>query len=133
MHQSPNLPFSGIRQRTVTWNQTKFRRALTNVSGGDAPKPKLAAQWHTTKNGDLEPDQVPPRSNKRVWWRCTKGHDWSATVLNRSGGSGCPYCSGRRPTPERTLAALRPDLVAQWHPNRNEVRPECGKGAFGCG
>lgn len=98
--------------------------------------PELAAQWHPTKNGDLEPDQVPPRSNQSVWWRCTQDHDWSATVLNRSGGSGCPYCSGRRATPERTLAALRPDLVAQWHPSRNgdfrpdDVSPGSGKKAW---
>jgi hypothetical protein len=98
--------------------------------------PELAAEWHPTKNGDLDPAHLSPRSAQRVWWECAQGHEWSATVLNRSGGSGCPYCSGRRVTPDRTLAILRPDLAAQWHSTRNidlrpdDVSPGSGKRAW---
>lgn len=30
--------------------------------------PKLAAQWHPTKNGDLKPTQVTANSGYKVWW-----------------------------------------------------------------
>ena len=34
--------------------------------------------------------------------------------------SGCPVCSGRSPCVCRSLAALAPDIGAQWDPVRNE-------------
>ncbi len=30
--------------------------------------PKLAKEWHPSKNGDLTPESVLPNSNKKVWW-----------------------------------------------------------------
>ena len=56
--------------------------------------PEIAAQWHPTKNGALTPEQVTPNSNRKVWWRYGKGHEWLARVSARTEGSGCPYCSG---------------------------------------
>ena len=54
--------------------------------------PAIAAQWHSEKNGNLTPRQVTPSSNRKVWWRCEKGHDYQATVGARTmRGSGCPY------------------------------------------
>jgi hypothetical protein len=67
---------------------------LTNCYNLKKINPKLAKQWHPTKNGNLTPKDCTPNSNKKVWWICDKGHDWSAKIYNRSHGSGCPYCSG---------------------------------------
>ena len=39
--------------------------------------PKFASQWHREKNGALRPEQVTPNSNRRVWWRCSLGHELS--------------------------------------------------------
>lgn len=87
--------------------------------------PELAAQWHPTKNGDLTPDQITSQSNKKVWWKCIRGHEWSAIVCDRSRGNGCPYCAGRRVLPETSLAACNPVLAAQWHPEKNgELTPD---------
>ena len=58
--------------------------------------PDLAAQWHPTRNGDLTPDQVLCGSNRRVWWQCPQGHQWSAIVKSRTEGAGCPYCASRQ-------------------------------------
>ena len=53
-------------------------------------------------------------SSKRVTWRCEHGHVWEATVANRSRGSGCPYCAGKRAEQGATdLATLRPDLACE--------------------
>jgi hypothetical protein len=35
------------------------------------------------------------------------------------GRTGCPACTGQRPTPERNLAVLHPEVAAQWHPTGN--------------
>ena len=58
--------------------------------------PDLASQWHPTRNGELTPADVKPKSNIKVWWVCKRGHEWQASINNRAKGAGCPYCSGRR-------------------------------------
>ncbi len=84
-------------------------------------RPDLAAQWHPTLNGDLTPDQVVAGSTAKVWWRCDVGdeHEWQASLTNRTRGRNCPFCRGFRASVTNSLAALRPDLAAQWHPTLN--------------
>ena len=63
--------------------------------------PDIAKEWHPKKNKKLTPSDVTYGSTKRVWWICLKGHEWDATVNNRtSHGTGCPYCSGNRINPK---------------------------------
>lgn len=45
--------------------------------------PTLAAQWHPTRNGELSPTDVLPRSRREVWWLCPAGHEWAATPRAR--------------------------------------------------
>ena len=54
--------------------------------------PVLAAQWHPIKNGDLKPENVTLKTHRKVWWLCSKGHEWEAPVYSRSSGNGCPFC-----------------------------------------
>ena len=58
--------------------------------------PKVAEEWHPTKNGELTPSEVPPGSGKKVWWQCKKSkrHEWEAMISNRTkpNGTGCPKC-----------------------------------------
>ena len=42
--------------------------------------PDIAKEWHPTKNGDLTVDNVTPKSNKKVWWICSKGHEYESSV-----------------------------------------------------
>lgn len=84
--------------------------------------PNLAAEWHPTKNGGLQPTEVKPYSTKKVWWRCgtSADHEWEAVIGNRSQGRGCPICGGKQVLAGfNDLATLRPDLAAEWHPTRN--------------
>ena len=52
--------------------------------------PQLAAQWHPSKNGPLEPESVLPGSHRYVWWVCGQGHEWRAQIKSRVSGCGCP-------------------------------------------
>ena len=81
--------------------------------------PRVAREWHPTKNGNLTPADVTRGSKKRVWWVCRHGHEWQAPVHERTAGRGCPYCAHRRIAEDNSLAALRPDLAREWHPTRN--------------
>ena len=83
--------------------------------------PDIAAQWHPTRNGDLTPDQVLAGSGKRVVWKCSDvpEHEWEATVVNRTGGTGCPQCSGRLTSKTTSLTTRFPNIAAQCHPAKN--------------
>ncbi len=54
--------------------------------------PTLAAQWHPEKNGPLTPEDVTPGSDRIVWWLCTEGHEFEASVNVRAYGRACPHC-----------------------------------------
>lgn len=83
--------------------------------------PSIAAEWHPTKNGDLLPTMIAPRSNKKVWWLCPNGHDYAQTPDHRVGrGAGCPYCSGKKVLAGyNDLATVAPDLTEEWNHSRN--------------
>lgn len=82
--------------------------------------PATADQWHPTRNGELLPEDVTPWSGRVFWWRCSRGHEWSASGSRRA-TNGCPFCSGSRVAPDTSLSALCPDLARQWHPVKNGV------------
>ena len=57
--------------------------------------PDIAREWHSTKNGNLKPEDVTAHSSLKVWWQCSKGHEWKDRTNHRiSRNSNCPYCSG---------------------------------------
>ncbi|MEE0686776.1 MAG: zinc-ribbon domain-containing protein [Lachnospiraceae bacterium] len=67
--------------------------------------PKLASEWHPNKNGDLTPDLIKPYSSRIIWWKCTRGHEWQASISNRYQGRNCPKCSAELKTsfPEQAI------------------------------
>lgn len=82
--------------------------------------PYLAQEWHPTKNGELKPYDVTKGSNKKVWWKCSKEHEWQAYICDRSQGRGCPYCSGKKVLKGfNDLQTVNPDLAKEWNYERN--------------
>jgi hypothetical protein len=115
-----------------------FRVSATNSIVATCPG--VAAEWHPTKNGALTPHDVVAGSSRQVWWRCRRrgeGHEWRTSVLNRClRGAGCPFCSGRRASPEHCLEAAHPDIAREWHPTNNgpltpqSVTPSSGRAVW---
>lgn len=97
------------------------RRAIPGLNDLATVRPDLAAQWHP--DNALRPDQVLPKSGRKVQWRCGCNHTWEAALHSRTAGHGCPYCSGLRAIlGETDLATCRPDLASEWH-DSNTRRP----------
>jgi hypothetical protein len=87
--------------------------------------PELSKEWHPTKNGSMTPCDVTKGSDKKVWWICDKGHEWEASVSSRIRGRGCPVCANRLIVKGvNDLATVRPELVDEWHPTKNEIKPD---------
>ena len=60
--------------------------------------PTLAQEWNYEKNDNLKPEDFTANSGKKVWWRCSKGHEWQAAISSRNAGRGCPICTSERNT-----------------------------------
>lgn len=94
--------------------------------------PNLAKEWDYKKNKGLTnkfnqdlstPDKVSAGSNAKVWWVCSKGHEWHTTISNRVyRDDHCPYCSGRKVLAGyNDLATLYPALVKEWDYVKNSA------------
>ena len=77
--------------------------------------PELAAQadgW--------DPTDYSRGSDKRVMWKCGVGHQWTASLGERSSGNGCPTCANKKILVGfNDLATTNPELAAQadgWDP-----------------
>ena len=119
---------ASIGNRTVNKSSCPFcaGRKACKQNSLSALSPKVAEQWHPTKNGSLTPNDVTNgSSSKKHWWRCSKGHEWDATVASRTRKSnnknptGCPFCSGNRVCSDNSLFTISPDIAKQWHPTKN--------------
>ena len=69
-----------------------------------------------------DPTQVSKHSNKKVNWKCTRGHKWRVSINSRSTfQTGCPTCSGQKILRGfNDLASINPSLANQaigWDPS----------------
>ena len=88
--------------------------------------PSVANKWNYEKNGNLKPEHFAANSNKKVWWKCQKGHEWQTSIASRNSGYGCPYCSGLYAIKGETdLQTVNPILVDEWNYEKNgNLKPE---------
>jgi len=62
----------------------------------------------------FDPEKVIAGSNKKLPWRCAEGHQWSAVVVSRTAGSGCPVCANHSVLPGfNDLATTHPQLATE--------------------
>ena len=52
----------------------------------------------------LDPSKITCKSSRRAHWICPNGstqqpHKWQTQVCHVHGGTGCPWCGGRKPVP----------------------------------
>ena len=117
-----------------SWQQSSSQRIQDNngcpYCSGLRPKkgindlqtvnPLLASEWNYQRNGSLQPSDVLPQSNKKVWWVCKEGHEWKTSVAVRYKGCRCPVCSGKKILEGiNDLQTLYPGIAAEWHRSKN--------------
>jgi hypothetical protein len=64
------------------------KKILTGFNDLATTSPDLASEadgW--------DPTSITRGSNRKVQWKCTKGHTWKTSPTDRSRGEGCPSCS----------------------------------------
>ena len=102
-----------------------------NICNGDKAKegyndfltvaPHLEKEIHPTKNKDIDYKSIRPKSDKKLWWICDKGHIWESMVKKRVLGQGCPFCSNKKVWEGfNDLATKNPELAKEWNFNKNK-------------
>jgi hypothetical protein len=69
-----------------------------------------------------DPRKVIAGTAKKLKWKCSKGHKWSASGDSRTRGTGCPTCSGNLVLQGfNDLASTHPELAKEadgWDPRK---------------
>lgn len=69
---------------------------------------------------EIDPSSVGIASGQKISWKCKRGHVWVARIADRTQGTGCPFCSGRKVLPGfNDLATVAPEIAAEangWDP-----------------
>jgi len=81
--------------------------------------PELAREWIKERNIQ-SPYEVSVGTRKKVWWKCSEGHEWETAIVHRTNGSGCPVCSGRLASDDNNLSVTQPKVAAEWNYEKNE-------------
>ena len=86
------LPFLYASERMVSIMAEKKEKQYVSDNA------QLMAEWDWEKNAALgfDPDKLTLGSERKVWWKCSKGHGWEAVCYSRTAGNQCPICSGRK-------------------------------------
>ena len=91
--------------------------------------PALQQQWDHAANAHLGNINIKPHSKMKVWWRCDQCpdgrlHSWEAATYNRTNGTGCPQCNGRKVCKHNSLSTRAPLVAAQWDFEVNDGSPD---------
>jgi rubrerythrin len=90
--------------------------------------PNLADELHSTKNGNITPENIIAGTGKKLFWTCrTCDYEWQTTGNSRvSSGSGCPVCVGFvvHTDGRNSMEVMFPKLAKEFHPSKNgEITP----------
>lgn len=101
------------------------RIIILGINDFTTTHPHLLQEWHPTLNGMHDPSEFVKSTKQKVWWKCTKGHEWQTTIASRIQGRGCPVCAGKLVlTGENDLATHFPSVAEQWNHDRNgDLKP----------
>lgn len=97
-------------------------RVLAGFNDLATKNPRLAEDWHPTKNA-FKASETTSATPKKAWWLgkiCR--HEWESTILSRNDGNNCPICSGKQVLAGfNDLGTTHPEIAAQWHPTKNAI------------
>lgn len=87
--------------------------------------PEIAKEFDVDKS-ETTPDQVTPKSNRNMWWKCPKGHSYKTTPGKKTREDlpyGCPFCSGYQIDETNSFGHLFPELAKEFLADVNGVDP----------
>jgi hypothetical protein len=101
------------------------QKVLTGFNDLATLGPDLCLEWNYALNPKHDPTTISVGSKARIWWRCSLGHDYPATIANRFYlRRGCPYCGHRNILIGfNDLLSQHPDIAQEWDFEKNFLLP----------
>jgi len=85
-------------------NRSKKQKSLFEA------QPALIREWHPTANDKRTPKNMTVAFPKKVWWICSAGHEWQATIKSRLKLRGCSICE-KEAIKEEPGSRLKTELI----------------------
>ena len=107
-----------IQKRTLRGDSCPFcsGKRVNQRNSFKSNYPKIAKNWHPTKNGNLKPEDFTLGSSKLVFWKCLKNHSYQRTIKEQVKRNGkCQTCFKE----ENNFQNKFPTLSLEWHPTKN--------------
>ena len=118
----------GIQSKLLSRLITGTSKRFTEVADK-----KLISEWAHDLN-DILPTAVTSSSHRKINWRCTEGHVWSASISARIRGTNCPKCysnnrreillKGKLKVSGLSLFEKYADLKDEWDFEKNSLDPK---------
>ena len=99
-------------------------RIIPGINDLHTLRPELWREW-SEKNAPIEPTMLSIGSHQKVKWRCSEGHEWTASVKSRTvNKTGCPYCSHNAVlSGYNDLETLFPEVAKEWSDKNLPLHP----------
>jgi len=94
------------------------KKLLTGFNDFSTKHPELLNEWDYSKNGEnnIAPENTKFNSNTEVFWKCSRNHSWTASIVYRHRGYGkCIQCV--------SLGENFPELLKEWDYEKNSIDP----------
>ena len=118
-HSWPQSVRSRVRNKNICM-VCSGKYIIPEINSFGALYPNLIQEFDIDEN-EIDPYQLSPKSDKKVNWKCYKGHKWSARIIDRVNGQGqCRECK----LDQKSFAIRCPELLPEWDYSKNKVRPE---------
>jgi hypothetical protein len=100
------------------------QQLVLGINSLEILRPDLLSEFHKTKNV-LSFDQLSPSDKRKVWWQCSKGHEWDQSVQLRR-AAGCPICRNLRVNPGvNDLLSQFSNIASEWDYEKNlPIQPD---------
>jgi len=84
--------------------------------------PKFLVNEFDTQKNPIPASSLTSGSNKKVWWLCQISHSYLSSVADRTKGTGCPYCAGKKVLVGfNDLATTHPQIALEWDITKNPI------------
>ncbi len=82
--------------------------------------PSIAKLFHPNKNGKIKVTNISRGSDKDVWWKCEKGHEFKRSVANMISLGYCSKCEKY----DKIFAFQFPKIAKDWNYDKNNKNPD---------
>ena len=95
-------------------------KLIVGVNDLATVNPELAKEWDYEKN-EKTPQDYTSGSGQKVWWKCSKGHEWQSIIDSRVRNNlGCPICSNKQVLKGyNDFGTNYPALLLEWDFEKN--------------